>query len=45
MPRLLDPTNPKILPEGLMPQGHAANAARLRPFPSMKRARPQRRVH
>ena len=45
MPRLLDPTNPKVLPEGLMPQGHAANAVRLRPVPSMKRACPHRRVH
>lgn len=45
MPRLLDPTNPKVLPEGLMPQGYTANAARLRPFLSMKRARPQRRGH
>lgn len=43
MPRLLDPTNPDVSPEGLMPQGHAANTTPLRIVPSARRL--QRRVH
>ena len=39
MTRLLDLINFNLSPEGLMPQGHAASAARLRLANSMKRAR------
>ena len=43
MPRLLDLTNSNGSPEGLMPQGHAANTTPLRIVPSARRL--QRRVH
>ena len=45
MTRLLDLTHFNASPEGLMPQGHAASAVRVRLIPSMTQAwPPQRRV-
>ena len=40
MTRLLDLTNFNAVPEGLMPQGHAAGAVRLRLVPSTTQAWP-----